>query len=126
MCHNMNNTVWTDIKFSHDLLCHFLVLISQMSSFSSSLRPNTIDLDLEKDRAALNSKVKRWLRKLPIIRVRWVRIPGYPREYSVTKGYSGLREMNHDQTTWSQLPSNTGGFKHTAKQVELVSRLSRR
>ena len=51
-----------------------------------------LNLDLKKDRATLISKAKWWPRNLPNIRVRWVRIPEYPREYSATGGYPKLRE----------------------------------
>ena len=50
-----------------------------------------VDLDLEKDQAALISKAKWWPRKLPIIWERCVWIPEYPREYSATGGYSEQR-----------------------------------
>ena len=43
---------------------------------------------------------------------------------SVIEGYSDLREDNHVQTTYTQLPSSAPGFKQTAVQVNLVSRLS--
>ena len=81
-----------------------------------------LDLDLEKDQAALISKAKWWPRKLPIMRVRWVFIPEYPREYSATGGYSGLRGVCRLWTTqvcW-QTP-NTRRFKQTAKKSSLLA-----
>ena len=60
-------------------ICLAVTILVVNRSKLINLKP---DLNLEKNWAALITKVKSWPRILPIMRVRWVRIPDYLREYS--------------------------------------------